>query len=335
MGVDVEKIKEIRISTVAKKLGIEIKRNKALCYTGHDNKTPSLTFNDKKGLFHCFGCDEGGDNIKLVENVLKLNFIESCRWIEESFNLKATNSNSISKLTFIPKSVKQKEPFFLPNKKIYNWLINRLNLSEAGKEYLVSERGFSPQIIDELKIKDVVNPSEIAELLLENWSKESLFECGLFKITDDNRCKFVWWDHTILFPFFNIDFELVYIQGRRTRNTEPKYLNLFGVEPIMFNSKILTTLANEDRVFICEGVPDAITALQNRLPCIGVLGANGFKSKWLKYFIHLDVYVIPDTDMGGKVFFKDLSHHFNSIGKPLREVVLPDSTDLNEYLNGK
>lgn len=49
---------------------------KGLC-PFHDEKSPSFQVSPAKGLFHCFGCQEGGDTITFVRKVDHLTFSEA------------------------------------------------------------------------------------------------------------------------------------------------------------------------------------------------------------------------------------------------------------------
>lgn len=49
---------------------------KGLC-PFHDEKTPSFNVNPARGTYHCFGCGEGGDTIKFLQQVEGLSFVES------------------------------------------------------------------------------------------------------------------------------------------------------------------------------------------------------------------------------------------------------------------
>lgn len=43
----------------------------------HSEKTPSFTVDPRRGLYHCFGCGEGGDVIRFVEKTRGFSFVEA------------------------------------------------------------------------------------------------------------------------------------------------------------------------------------------------------------------------------------------------------------------
>jgi DNA primase len=51
-------------------------RLKGLC-PFHEERTPSFTVDPAHNLYHCFGCDEGGDVISFLQKVESLNFPEA------------------------------------------------------------------------------------------------------------------------------------------------------------------------------------------------------------------------------------------------------------------
>ena len=62
---------------VARSLGLEPKkvgRELVSRCPFHDDRTPSLSMNSEKGMWHCFSCGRGGDGIGLVMQVRKLDF---------------------------------------------------------------------------------------------------------------------------------------------------------------------------------------------------------------------------------------------------------------------
>lgn len=44
----------------------------------HGDKSPSLSVNEDKNVFHCFACGTSGDVIRFVELIEKVNFKEAC-----------------------------------------------------------------------------------------------------------------------------------------------------------------------------------------------------------------------------------------------------------------
>lgn len=60
-------------------------RFKACCpFPDHDDKTPSFSIDTTKGLAWCFGCQRGGDIIKLAETYFRLDkFIDALKTVED------------------------------------------------------------------------------------------------------------------------------------------------------------------------------------------------------------------------------------------------------------
>ena len=47
----------------------------------HDDRNPSMSVNDIKGLYHCFSCKASGDTIGFVQNIEKISYMEALRKI--------------------------------------------------------------------------------------------------------------------------------------------------------------------------------------------------------------------------------------------------------------
>lgn len=63
--------KKIKITDIAKKYGLKVRREKAIC-PFHDDKNPSLSLSNEKGVFYCFGCRSKGDIITFVRMLEEL-----------------------------------------------------------------------------------------------------------------------------------------------------------------------------------------------------------------------------------------------------------------------
>src|ERR671917_1954638 len=54
----------------------------------HDERTPSFSVNPEEKLYYCFGCNEGGDAFKFVQQTEALDFQEAVELLAERFNVR-------------------------------------------------------------------------------------------------------------------------------------------------------------------------------------------------------------------------------------------------------
>jgi DNA primase len=45
----------------------------------HEDRTPSLSISEAKGLWHCFSCERGGDGLELLVKARRMGFLEAVR----------------------------------------------------------------------------------------------------------------------------------------------------------------------------------------------------------------------------------------------------------------
>lgn len=69
-------------------------RNKAIC-PFHKEKTPSLSVNPNKGLWHCFGCGKGGDAIDFIMLAESVTFKNAVKLLAFEAGISLDNSGKI------------------------------------------------------------------------------------------------------------------------------------------------------------------------------------------------------------------------------------------------
>lgn len=74
-------MKQYDITEVANRLGISVRRGKALC-PFHADRNPSMSF--KYNRYRCWSCNASGSAIDLVINVMHCSFSEALTWLEGS-----------------------------------------------------------------------------------------------------------------------------------------------------------------------------------------------------------------------------------------------------------
>ena len=335
MKFDTEKLNNIPISEVAKQLGIDLSNKKVVkCFKGHGEKTPSLSFDLNRNFFKCFSCEIKGKSINLVMEFYNCDFKIACNWLDERFfNSSYQPSYQLDRPQY--QSSILKENAFESDSEVYEWLIENTTLSQETIDYFQS-RGITEKTLRDFHIKDIKNPYLILNEAKEKWGIERLVKCGLWKYKDGLQ-KPIWWWHVILFPFFNTQERITYIQGRFLNNPNPKYrwMNLKGVKSSIFNEKILNNLKVSDNIVITEGLPDALSLYQKGINVIGIMGASNFKNEYVDILKDYEIIVAPDNDSAGEMFFKKIEILFEN-HKSIRKVTIPSEyKDVNDALKGK
>ena len=153
-------------------------------YTGlcpfHDERTPSFSVDAEHGLYHCFGCSEGGDAIRFVEATEALDFGEAVEYLADRYRVELKREREDPReeerrrrLERLQSLVERAAAFY----ERYLW-----ESSEAAKarEYL-AERGFDEAILRQFRVG--YSPSAWDKLLLgaqrDGFSQEELAAAGL------------------------------------------------------------------------------------------------------------------------------------------------------------
>lgn len=83
----IDVLNTLSCENVAKKLGVEVIKHRALCFM-HDDHHPSLYFFGKnREKWWCFVCNKGGKAINLVMEYANIGFLEACQWLGVQFNI--------------------------------------------------------------------------------------------------------------------------------------------------------------------------------------------------------------------------------------------------------
>ena len=97
----------------------------------HNEKTPSFSVSPQKGIFHCFGCGEGGTAISFVMKMENLTFLEALKKLADRANvaLPETSYADSKKESAIRD---KKELYFELNKKAALFYYNMLSKKEGA-----------------------------------------------------------------------------------------------------------------------------------------------------------------------------------------------------------
>lgn len=310
---------------IAKKMGDEI----SLCCPFHKDDTPSMYINEKTKLFKCFGCEIKGNLITFISKLEKITYIEA---VQRLLGDTTVTEDYQDKLKKVKESlvIESEEEGLVKSSEIYKDLIDNLPKINGKELVYMNSRNIIKEVLDEMNIKSF--SSEVVEYIKNKYKYEDLLESGLFVDYTPRTgvLRYIGANHPIVFPFY-YDNEVIAIQLRRLDNGDPRYLNV-GDLKAPYN---INVVLKSDVVFICEGIPDALSLMTLGKPAIGIIGAQNFKPEWRDYFIGKKVYILFDNDDAGKKGAKLIKE---VLGEQVETTIinLPEKIkDVNDFLKTK
>ncbi|MEW2518103.1 DNA primase [Actinacidiphila alni] len=237
---------------------------KGLC-PFHDEKSPSFQVSPSKGLYHCFGCGEGGDTLAFVMKVDHLSFTEAVERLagqagitlryEEGSHVPGRQQGERIRLVEAHKVAAQ---FYAEQLGSAEAEIGRKFLAERGFDQAAAEHfgvGYAPAGWDHL----------VRFLRGKGFSDKELITAGLASESrrggaiDRFRGRLIW-------PIRDITGEVIGFGARKLREDDqgPKYLNT-SETPLYKKSQVLygidlakKEIARTGRAVVVEGYTDVM-----------------------------------------------------------------------------
>ena len=199
------------------------------------------------------------------------------------------------------------------------------------KRDLPIERPLLYRIVDGLDQSEADKTYLDKYLAWRGWSAEIAQEFRLSVVTDRQGVQRI--RHPYLAPSTNGDWVVTWYQDRGPTRSAPRWDSPKGSASYPYNLRSLER-DNLRAVIVCEGPADTISAhlaLEgvSGVACIGIAGANAWKSQWSVLLEGLLVIVVMDNDEAGErlvVSIKDSSPSgviaLKPIGKDLSAMLL-------------
>lgn len=240
----------------------------------HGDTNPSLTVNEKKKMYKCFACGNGGDVFNFIKQFESINYQKAILKACEICNIDLNKYQGVS--SFI-KTKNNNEVFYEINELACNYFRMFLDNKENHHvvEYL-NKRGLTQEICNQFKIGFSPKDSKLMIDLLTNkddivlgakkFTCEQLIEAGIASVTNNGNVECFFYNR-IMFPIFNEFNELVAFSGRTLNPQDDiKYLNttntrIFNKGQILFNlNQVIQKNIDTESLYIVEGFMDAIAA---------------------------------------------------------------------------
>lgn len=302
-------------------------------HTGKGN--PSLSIDLRRGLFHCFSRDEGGDAIRFYELMRGVSFSRAVREMARDLGIKADRQDSLG-LSAAPDSYVPEQQTAEPlgaerTQAVCESFLETCRREEQseGVNYL-ARRGIDAQTM--LRAGLVYFPRRayrrVMRSMLDAFPPDELQRSGLF----NSDAHLTFYRHRLLFPFY-VEGRAVYLQARTTASgVEPRWHNMRGVVPSLYNIDALADLRSGEVVYLVEGFTDTLTLLAHGFVAVGIVGAGGFKAEWLAPLARFRVVAALDGDAAGA---RATSHYRGVFAeRGIRLARLKLRSDVNDFFHG-
>jgi DNA primase len=237
-----EKISEIKIaadivdvvseSVLLKKAG---KNFTGLC-PFHSEKTPSFTVSPEKQIFHCFGCNTGGNVFSFLMKQEGLSFPEAARRLAKRYGVEIPHKPLSSEQK---QKISERERLFDLNRRaadFYHTALLKSPAAQKARSYL-TKRGFSKETIDAFKLGYALEGWDhlLRFFTQKRISPRLLAQSGLILERKNKTGYYDRFRDRIVFPIFDVNSQIIGFGGRVLDDTLPKYLN--SPETAVYNKR--------------------------------------------------------------------------------------------------
>lgn len=244
-----------------KKSGVNFKANCPF----HQEKSPSFVVSPERGIWHCFGCDKGGDHFKFLMEKDGLTFSEALEILAKRAGITLTRKKDGARdLKLRLYEANQKAMQF------FNYILTEHSSGKSALEYL-HKRGVTDETIKLFNLGYAPNSWESLSKFLRkhDFSIQELVDAGL--AVASNRGCYDRFRGRVIFPLVNVKNEVAGFAGRILGIGEPKYLNT-PVTPIFDKGNFLFGLnlakgeiRQKNQIILVEGLMDMVMSYQSEV----------------------------------------------------------------------
>jgi DNA primase len=313
----------------------------------HDERTPSFSVNAEEKLYYCFGCGEGGDAFKFVQQTEGLDFQESVELLAERSGVQVEREEDDPRAEQRRRRRERLLALLDRAAGFYAKYLRDADEAAKAREYLVS-RGLSDEVIAEFRVG--YSPSAWDRMLLGarqgGFSEEELMAAGLAQrgkgggLYDRFRGR-------IMFPLADARGRVLGFGARQMgEDRGPKYLNtsendlyhkgrqLFGID--VARKEAMRT----GRFVVAEGYTDVLALHQAGIrEAVAIMGTAMTQEQLAELAKVGDsnrrgtVFLALDADRAGREAMLRAARLAEDRGVDLRVIDMPEGTDPADLVN--
>ena len=310
------------------------------CCPFHGEKTPSFKVNPATGLWHCFGCGDGGDVFSYVQRREGLEFLDAVRYLADRAGIELHEERGASrgpKKTRLMEALGEAESYF------HTMLMRGKGPGPDSARRYLAGRGFGSDVCRRWGLGFAPGRGSLVSLLREKgFSPAELVAADL---AQDRSGRLVdrFYDR-VMFPIHDEMGRTIAFGGRilEKRDNVAKYLNTR--DTAAFNKgkhlyaydRAKEAMAATGEAIVCEGYTDVIAmheaGFTNTVAALG----TAFRLDHVRLMERQRVSRIVclfDGDAAGQRAAERAVRYLDQTSAALLCVVLPDNLDPMEFLS--
>lgn len=313
---------------------------KGLC-PFHSEKTPSFTVTPEKQIFHCFGCNTGGNSIIFIKEMESLSFVEAVSMMAEEANIPISWEAPKEEQSQHQAEMSALFQAYELSAKWYHYILRNTEQGKEAMNYLRS-RGLTDKWIDFFQI-GYAPPSRdtLAQFLEKRLHELPLMEKGGLLSTRAGSTGYVdKFRDRVLFPICDMKGRVIAFGGRAMGDVQPKYMN--SPESMLFNKSsnlynfhhARPAIRSQRQAVLFEGYVDVIKAWEaGVVNSVATMGTALTEAHAERLRRNVDqVIVCYDGDNAGQTAaFKSIAI-LEKTRLQVKLAMLPNAMDPDEYI---
>lgn len=328
------------VQIISEYVPLEKKGNdfKGLC-PFHNDSNPSLSVSPSKKVFKCFSCNTAGNVIQFVQKIENISFVEAMKKV-------ASKSGITLNLKENPNEVRNRKYYEIMDKvsQAYEFYLKNTTEGEKALAYL-NKRNINDDVIKRFRIGLSSHETNLICKSLVETNQVLPIDLQEVNIIGQNKSDNHYYDlfrGRIMFPLKDLNGHIVGFSGRiYDMESNAKYMNspeniIFKKSNILYNySEAFNDIKLKNHVIIFEGFMDVIAAykagVNNTLATMG----TALTEEQIKIILKLtnNITLCYDGDGPGIEASKRAIKLFAKYGVTVKNVMLPDGLDPDDYLN--
>lgn len=306
----------------------------------HGEKTASFKVTPEMGLYHCFGCKAGGDVIRFVMDMERMNYMEALRYLSDRVNLPMPQMSQ-QDIDAARERRSQRERIAEINRRAARFFHDTL-YSDEGASVLsyLHARGLDDPAIRMFGL-GAAPPSWDAlykALTAEGIALADLVSAGLVLDKEGRRPIDMFRDRA-MFPIIQEHGTVLGFGARAMGDASPKYLNtqdtpLFNKRENVYAANLLKRERQLARIILVEGYMDVVSLVHHGVRGVVATLGTALTREQATYLARKapETLIAYDGDSAGQKAILRALDVFAELGKPARVLSFPGGMDPDDFI---